>query len=268
MKNFIGCFNIGYSGGSVAHRNIGYNLHNIGWMGFVEKWAKPLLDKGVTRIELHNPGGTLPGEDMQADQFIHARNAGLNWVAKDFAKAWKPITNQIEVIAYLGLAHTDANLVDLKTRRHQKDNWLYRMWDSYRLPLDAEMSIGFDAIHNEPETSPEYHFVKMIEGLGFKTYIEPWPVKSRTHWFSSNHITVNSFLPFVNQSWAADESLLTGEKVVMINQGPPVNGGFEYYWQWGPSMIRSFQEKGWTVMAPVDILIENNETLEQFLARP
>lgn len=272
MNNFIGYFNIGFSGGAISNRNIGYDLKEIGWREFIDRWVKPLiLEKGVSRIELHNPAGTLPNEDMQADQFIHARRQGLDWVSKDFISAWRPITamKNVEIISYLGLMHTDADFSRLKLKRNCKDNWLYRVYDAYRLPMDAGMSIGFDAIHHEPEESPEHHFVKMVSGLGLKTYIEPWPHKDCPHWFQSNHITVNSFWPHVNgSSWAADEKLLTGEKIMMINKGLETNGGFEYFWLWGPKMIRDFQAKGFTVMAPADYLFEYNETLEEFLERP
>lgn len=282
MKNIIAYYGIG-SGANPPVRNIGWGIPEGGWKPFVERFIKPLIDLGVTRFQLHNPGGTLPNEEMQADQFVEAKKAGLTWVYKDFVKAWKPITDKYEVIAYLGTL-PEADLKALQDKR-KYGSYARRVTESYYYPLEAGCSIAFDAMHHNLEKSPEYHYMRMQQGLGVRTYIEPWPNVNCPHFWNCNTEFVLSnyhHKMYRDGSWAAPVEKMTGERIVLLNYPPSAwepwvpSTDFDkdrretMTWanemDWCPAWCRMVQAQGMTPLVAMYKLIEMKIPLEKWLA--
>lgn len=249
------------------NRNMGWSIKEHGWLGFVERYIKPALDLGVTRFQLHNPAGTLPNEAMQADQYIEAKEAGLSWIYKDFVKAWRQITKdpKIEVIAYLG-SLPEEDFTRLQSSRWTLDTYLQRLTDSYRYPLDAGCAIAFDAMHMNPSTSPEYHFMRMLQGLGVRTWIEPWPNIVTPHFWDCNHQTTVQLYGHINSEWAAPRDRLTGEGAIIMNQ-PPLGRTWQDVDQWCPKWCRQVIAENLTPIVALHSVIERRERLEAWLNR-
>ncbi len=97
--------------GNEARRNVKpRQVGEGGWTAFVEERVRPAYQWGLRRFWLHNPFGTVPGEVMQFDQYLDAKEAGLHMLTDDFASAWRPIVDgrfgePVELIAYLGTAN-------------------------------------------------------------------------------------------------------------------------------------------------------------------
>jgi len=255
------------SGSNVEDRRIQFGIKETGWRGFVQKYITPAIPLGYQRFHLHNPAGTLPNEEMQADQFQDAKEQGdLGWIFRDFVSAWRPITRNLslEVIAYLGTFEDD--FARYQAGQYTKDNYLKRLWESYRYPLDAGMSIGFDAMTG-PETDPDYHFMRMLQGLGVKTYIEPWPNVRNPHHWDCNNITTNQLFAHLNPNWAAPRTSLTGEVIILLTT-PPTGETWANYDAWGPRWCREFMANGYSVMVPLYQQILRGEPLDQWLERP
>lgn len=276
MKNIISYYGIG-SGADVPNRNIGWGIPRHGWQQFVDTLIKPQIDLGITRFQIHNPGGTLPNEIMQADQFVEAKDAGLTWVYKDFVKAWRPITEKYEVIAYLGTL-PEEDFLRLQSSKFTLDTWMQRLVDSYRYPIDAGMTIAFDAMHHNLSTSPEYHFMRMLQGLGIKTWIEPWPSISYPHfWDCNNQSTVSLYhhMIYRDSSWAAPKESLTGEIAIILNNPPawwqeyvPTRDEtktWQNYDDWGPAWCNEMTALGFTSIVSLFQLIEQHKRLEDWL---
>jgi len=266
IDNLICFFGIG--SGSNSTRNIQFNVATEGWQQFVDRFVKPGIELGIRRFHIHNPGGTETGEPMEADQFLEARNAGIE-VWRDFVKAWRPITAQgIEVVAYLGLM--DEDFAVRAANRLKRDDFIKRCWDSYRYPLDAGMSLGFDALHDERESDYYYTWFRFVESLGVRCYIEPWPKKTHTWFHSANTITTVQLYRSIARgaSWAATPEQLTGEKVILMN-APDTNAGqtWENVDTWCPAWCREMQAKGLTPLVALQKMIERRESLRQWLSR-
>lgn len=92
---------------------------------------------------------TIPGkrakEEMQADQFLDAKDDGVEWIGRGFVEAWRPVTQRVQVIAYIGMLPKNDRFEGLLQRGDCAG--LQAVTDSYRLPLDAKMDIAFDALH-------------------------------------------------------------------------------------------------------------------------
>ena len=175
---------IGNSDDNPDTRQVGWGLPQSDWYVYVRTQVRPLMRRGVRRFNLHNPFGTLPGEPMQFDQYVHAKDAGLYWLTDDFAEAWRPVLNDpdypgVEVIAYLGKIEGDPDFDALADRPEQ---WLARALLSVQAPLKAGMSIGLDSAAVTAEGSPTYRFASLLRSLGVKVYIEPRPDADKPHW--------------------------------------------------------------------------------------
>lgn len=253
MKDIIGCYIIGGSSTVIEDRRIGWNIKAEGWRGFVDRWVKPAIEMGFKRLELHNPGGTLGTEVMQADQFIHARNAGLDWILDDFIEVWKPITaSGIEVISYLGDIKDDNDFKKRAAGTYSKDDWFRRIEQSYNLPLNAGMSIGFDALSEVGPDSTEYLFVKLIQSMGVKVYIEPFPHHDYPNLFPLNALTTQSLRDAWSSWWPPKKELLTGEQITLMDK-PPAGQTWETYTRWLPKWC---QEKRALNETPMVLMYE------------
>lgn len=181
-QNVISYIPIGHSAPGDQGRHIGYGIKAAGG------WA-PVLDQavreyawGVRRWQLHNPFGTETGKAMQFDQFLRAREAGLNWVTDDFVKRWRPFTAipGVEVIGYLGTPYylgADQQNFD----RSNPAAYFRRFTTSVQPLLDAGMSVGFDTSSRFPPDHPAYYALRMIHALGVRVYTEPLPFEKDTY---------------------------------------------------------------------------------------
>lgn len=255
MDKVVLSASIGWSAENSATRNIGWqDLIQHGWEGWIEKWIKPAIQLGFARFEIHNPFGTLAGEDMQADQAISARESGLVWDYQDFVEAWRPITEKYEVIAYLGTPILDNNFTILKNSKYGASEYIQRLWDSYRLPLDAGMSIGFDAAAVISSVNdPSYAFIELVRNLGRKVYIEAWPPKVSPHLFKYSTVFSQSVWENMQVSdWDADPSLIQGEKLRglwSIPTGPLYeHATWQNFNNWGPIWVKDCWKNGHTAM--------------------
>lgn len=222
INRLIAVFLIGWSSNVVADRDVDWNIKSEGWSGFVNTHVKPALTWGVHRVELHNPFGALPNENMQFDQYLEAQAAGLTWLTDGFVDAWKPITSSgTEVICYLGDLEDDTDFTSLSS-----DQWFERFWASAKPCLDAGMSIGFDAVVLQGPNSIEYKGVQAVQAKGVKVYVESRPLLWTQNWWSYNIYSINSWWLRSNPAlyedakpWAAPNSSLTGEILRLVD--PP-----------------------------------------------
>lgn len=183
-QRVIAWYPIGWSVRDASRRNVDRDLEKIGWRGFVSDVVKPVLDRhGITRVLLHNPFGTLPGEPMQFDQYLSAQAAGLDWLTDGFVPAWKPLTDSgVEVIGYMGNPHLDPE--SQKVIKNQGEKIFYkRAWAAIAPLRKAGMSIGYDAAVITDKDSATYRFAKMMQAKGLKVYVEAVPKANKPWWF-------------------------------------------------------------------------------------
>lgn len=243
-------------------RNHGWGLGQIGpngkiqgWPYFVDKYILPMIDKGWKRLHYHNPGGTKPVEDMQFDQFIHAREEGFDWIGKNFVNAWIKATRLpgVECICYLGTLPTDENFAPL-SRKWSQQKYLERLLRSVELPLAAGMSIGFDAIGEHPENNHAIRVIELFQSLGIKTYVEPWININNKFAYGWNHITTNQLEVHLNPAWSAPEEKLTGEKIILLNSPESIKPTYHWsnYYEWAGNWHENQWNKGRSVMVGYD----------------
>ncbi len=185
MPRTIAWLQFGGSGGPVANRTIAapeLQPGGEGWKGYVHRYVLPMLEsKRWDALALWMPQGTLPGETLQADSFLLAKEAGLTHLCDGFVEAWAPITRRIEVVAYNGALAL--------TQRLQAVNyttWIKRVAASYAPFKQAGMSIAFDASSMDAAASPfaeqrrTVGYVKATSASRTRCYVEPWWGKDAT----------------------------------------------------------------------------------------
>lgn len=244
----IAWYPIGNSSPDEGERHIGWNIKKDGWSGFVQTWALPAAAAGFDVIQIHNPGGTLAKEDMAPDQFITAKEAGLNWVLNGFVEAWKPVTKRLPVIAYLGALPRNKRLQGLIDRQ-DRFGFLVNLAACYRLPLEAGMDVAFDAMHNVREGSWELAVYRMLTALGVRTYVEPAPNASDFPIFHANFQIVNTTLERTLKNaepWMAPLEQLSGERIILLNNLPEGKKWADEP-QWVPQWMAHWIHQGWSV---------------------
>jgi len=272
-QRIVSLFLIGGSTTEIKDRCVGWGLRQRGWDGFVRRFVRPQLDAGVRRIQVHNPFGTLPGESMQFDQYIHARSAGLTFLTGGFVDAWKPVTQgrytqgePVEVIAYLGKLQDDPDFQKLLDAGDTQ-GWLARAVVSLSLPLEAGMSIGFDASASAGEQSPTHRLTELLQSLGTRIYIEARPYKNTPHWFGNNIIITDKFwkrsdpqrYPGDSGKWAARNDQLTGEIIRIVF---PEHAEDPDNWMLD---LRRVLEDGHTAAVPLYNMLGNGKRLNDLL---
>src|SRR5688572_26382369 len=203
--------NIGGSDTTVANRGVGWSIKTLGWQGYVNTYIKPQLDWDAKRIILSNPFGTLPDEQMQMDQYLHAQSAGLTWLTNGFTEAWKPIVDSgVEVIAYFGCMEADSDF--------NITNWQQRFWDSIAPALNAGMNIAMDAAVSGDANSKSIQAARLLRSRGVEVYIEARPSVGYTHWHDYNVISTDTWWDRSEPDrytdaarWATPSSMLSGE---------------------------------------------------------
>lgn len=262
-EKIIGYWSAGWSADNPKTRNVGWGIPENGWSGFIDQWIKPAIDLGFTRFEIHNPFGCLANEPMQFDQYIHAKNAKLDFLTKDFAKSWRKITEKYEVIGYLGIPAWDADFLNRAQKPLLRDDWLRRMTESVNPILDAGMSLGMDSLAGESEHSHYTHFAKTIQALGTKVYIEPCVFQSQRHWMGTPTIITNQLYWVLNNIWNVPVKEHTGEFIQILIA--PENGGD---WNnpdiWLPQWIKKCNSENQTAMFNPMNLVNGKIKLEDY----
>lgn len=262
---------IGGSAHNPATRDVSGVLVTDGWHAYVDQVIWPMIELGYTRFALHNPFGTRTdlGEAMQADQYLDAISQGTKFLLRDFKEAFRPVTERCEVISYLGsLRYTDSLNV-LRNNPLKVDNWLKRIYQCYYLSLEAGMSIGFDGLFELPETDAGYRFCRLLESLGVKVYVEPWPHKDFPNFFDLNSITTYHLYTVKQPWWAAPREQLTGEVMIILNR-PPTGETWSTALTkpWLPDWCRYFYSNNMTpAFGPFEIL-RNKMTFQQLMEMP
>jgi hypothetical protein len=151
-----------------------------GWSAFVEDRVRPAYQWGLRRFWLHNPFGTVPGEDMQFDQFLDAKEAGLNMLTDDFASAWRPVVDgrfgePVELIAYMGVANFKDDRLGRAAAQRDPAAVLATALRCIQPVLLAGASLGADAASTLPDDGPEFDFYKFLESIGLRIYVEARP---------------------------------------------------------------------------------------------
>jgi hypothetical protein len=244
---FIAFVQIGYTSSNAAHRHVNDNLLN-GWKPWVLQSVDPIVDRGYTRIQLHNPFGT--GDYMELDQYLRAKEAGLNWLTDDFVEAFKPYTSKgIEIIAYIGLDKGD---VTFGTTTEQ---WFQRFWGSVQPMIDAGVSIALDSACLQPEQSNLYAAAQMLRAMDVKVYIESRQMQSYPQWANFGVFSEESWWhdsdPETNPdagSWALPDDRITGEIIRWVHYPP---SGYD------------FEDPGWRIPQVQDVLRDEHTVAVQ-----
>lgn len=213
---------IGHSGQNLRTRLIREDLVKNGWKWYRDQYIAPSLAyiAPIDGVVLHNPFGCLPHEDMQADQAIHAVEAGMARLVEDFAFDILPLALEREVIAYLGHLRGDREFSALASG---KDAALYlaRLLSSYGAVLSARCSIGFDVMTDIAPTHPAVHFMRLLQSLGTRCYAEPMPAAGDAHLADVPIIVMEDHWQRHHAglwpSWALPRNQVKGEIVRVFN---------------------------------------------------
>ncbi len=178
----------GSDSGNEARRNVKTRqVGSGGWTEFVEDRVRPAYQWGLRRFWLHNPFGTVPGEDMQFDQYLDAKEAGLTELTDDFATAWRPVVRgrfgePVELVAYIGTAVFDDDRLARARDRRDPVAAISTALRCIQPLLQAGASIGADAASRLPDDGPEFGFYRFLEGTGVRVYIESRPRLAAPGW--------------------------------------------------------------------------------------
>ena len=180
---------IGGTDRNPARRDIGrHQVSDGGWNPFVKDRVAPAYDWGIRRFWLHNPFGTIPGQKMQFAQFLDARESRLDFLTRDFVRAWKPVVEgnlgqPTELICYLGAADfEDGNELQKLQEAGDPSRTLAYMLRAIQPILQVGGSIGADTATGMPDDGPAFHFYKFLEQIGIPVYIESRPRKVLPGW--------------------------------------------------------------------------------------
>lgn len=252
----IAWFPIGNSDSTVANRMIGWNIKKDGWAGFVNTWVEPAIKLGFDAVQLHNPAGTRPNEEMQADQFLDAKDDGAEWISRGFVDAWRPVTQRVQVIAYIGMLRYDERFEGL-LKKGDRAGFLQALTDSYRLPLDARMDIAFDALHTVNPDGWELQVYRLFTSIGVKTYVETIPNVRDTTLYGANFQVVNTTLDRAllnGEVWLPAFDQLSGERIVLLAE-PPKGKTWKTIDVWLPGWLEHWTSQGWSVaINPADMV--------------
>ncbi len=203
-----------------------------GWPSFVDNRAKDVYDWGVRRFWLHNPFGTVSGEVMQFDQYLDARDAGLDVLTENFSEAWGPVTRgslgePVELIAYIGTADPDDDRLQTAFDSGSSARVLGTMLACVKPLLMAGASIGADAAVKLSDDGPAFHFYKYLESIGIPVYVESRPKQANPDWSEFPVFAVDEWWrrsdPEVHQdaaAWALPNSQMKREVVRWIRDYP------------------------------------------------
>lgn len=259
IKSVVDFF-IGGSHSDPRRRLIGWNLIETGWRSLIDGRVEPYLQAGVTRLMLHNPFGTLPGEPMQLDQYLTAlETPGFRMVTTGFVEAWKPIVDRgVEVIAYVGCPRLDDDVQDLLETEGEAAALAYSI-RCLQPFLDAGMSVGLDAAAPAEAGSVTHQLAEWLRARGVRVYVEARPPADQTHWFDYPVISTNVFWsrsdPEIHwdSQWGVRNADLREEVLrIHIFDAPPEDwAGTEADYK--RKVVREIQDAGDTPIMPAGV---------------
>lgn len=178
----------GSDSGNEARRNV--KVRQVGpggWTDFVTDRVRPAYQWGLRRFWLHNPFGTVPGEDMQFDQYLDAKEADLGELTDDFVSAWRPVVSgrfgePVELVAYIGTANFSDDRLARSRDQRSPAAVISTALRCIQPLLQAGASIGADAASRLPDDGPEFGFYRFLEGTGVRVYIESRPRLDAPGW--------------------------------------------------------------------------------------
>lgn len=257
---------IGGATNDASKRRVGWDIDRNGWQGYVNGRVAQLRALGMRRILMHNPFGTLPGEDFQFDQYIHAQEMGLTWLTNGFVQAWKPVTDAgVEVICYIGKLAHDVDFTSLTDLQQ----YMARVKRSLQPMIDAGCSIGLDSIVGNDFDSREYMVAEMLRQSGVKVYNENRPPRDFTWWHNFGGVYYDDgFLnsqPHVSPDlqWAATNDLLKGEILRYTGNPPPGSVYSTLGWR-APDVMRILAD-GHTAATDIAFLRAEGYTLQRVM---
>lgn len=208
-------------GGTVrdtSRRDVGrHQIGDAGWPAFVRDRVRPSYDWGMRRFWVHNPFGTVGGA-MNFTQYLEAREAGLDFLTKDFGSAWRPVVDgalgePTELVAYIGPANfEDGGRLQQLHEQGNVARTLAFMMKCVQPLLEAGASIGADASARLDDDGPTIRFYEFLQSLGMDVYIESRPRKDRPRWAQFNVVAEDQWWHrsdperHADASWALPES--------------------------------------------------------------
>jgi hypothetical protein len=246
----IAYYVIGNSSTDNSKRRVGWNIMDEptgdppldGWPRFVRDHVNRYI-MAFDAIQLHNPFGTriLPGieTEMQLNQYLRAKAAGLDRLTRNFTRTWRNFPKP--QIHYYGYPNAqDSRFVGLLAQattlpgRVLLDRYLDEcIWPSW---MGCRAGIGFDSLYGLNEEHYYTRLMRRVQASGVPTFIETWPSKDHPNLWADNFMvtseTVQRIDAGLSTSWAAPESVLTGECIVLQNTYyvNPANPGAGVLW--------------------------------------
>lgn len=264
-NRLIAWYPIGRSTGDLSNRQVRNDLVAMGWSSFVNQRVLPQISgRGLNRVMLHNPFGTLPGyiEPMQFDQYLDAQRAGLGWLTEPFGAAWTPVVVQgIQVIAYIGSPVLDKDSQNIVRRQGEAAFVKTHALPSVQSFLDVGMDIALDAAVQSGVDSATFRFVEKLEGLGAQVFVEAGPLAGASHWFSRSVISRDdTWLAREGDSAFAQRGALSGEIIRLFPISAAwINGHSASAW---PADMCSALAQGDSVLVQDALLNAPERTIE------
>ncbi|MEM7626581.1 MAG: hypothetical protein AAF333_13375 [Planctomycetota bacterium] len=170
----VGLFASVFSNSGVADRNAAEVRRRSGWPGWIETHIEPAVawataddpDRSVI-VAVWNPFGTTSGP-MQPDQFLEARDAGLDWLTDGYVDAWlsfKARHPNVRVMMYVGKPSADPTTMGL-IRRGRLDEAIARRDASFAPLVAVSDLIGLDALSASPSGGLDAWTVRWLHEQG------------------------------------------------------------------------------------------------------
>jgi len=206
---------IGWSSSDASRRRVNYSIETPGgWSKYVREYARPLIDGGVTTIEIHNPGGVgISDGFMRFDQFSLAKKEGLDFV-NDFVEAWHPLKAEgIRVIGYVGSPDDIPALFDttgdidrdpdlddddarIKSNPYAMGDLKDQALEELKPFSDAGADFAFDRTSEKGVDSLSWWLCNREKSQGKNPIIEIAPERDATHWHDTETLILyRTFLP-------------------------------------------------------------------------
>ena len=203
---------VGGSSPLIADRKVekSANYYNFGagWSAAIDKMRAQIDSAELPNnvfLQLHNPWGTLNGEDMQTDQYLYARAAGLKWLSsRSFVGAVRRISKERPVVAYIGGPQNSAAL-GYPVNPGDLNYWVDRAVRSIKPALDAGCWIAFDAIGQS--AGIELELFNKLRDSGRVVLFEGWPYATAATTITYPRVFTDYHCSFVEDDNKPDPSL-------------------------------------------------------------
>lgn len=255
---------VGHSDSLAENRRIGQGIKEHGWRPLVDR-SSALLDHdtGFDGIVFKNPGGALLDEPMQLTQWTQAREAGLDWLFRDFDEVMTELATSMrardyELMFYLGGYQEDRNVL---AGRFDAEMWKESIGTFVRLGA----SIGIDAMHNVKSFGASLSKGAVQNALRIaalmqycnadaRCYVETYPHKSDDYLngrsFGAIFTNVSSAGADFDSAWATwmkQDFRGNPADVIVFIERPPAGANADNQAEWMAGECRKFMDRGWSV---------------------